>query len=162
MQRIIDERERNDKISLFSSSSRRVSLEAIRYGKHNLDAKRQSLLDRIPASGMWTKVESGSLKMIDLAYLTAGTGHEFALLQSKKFDILYHGTATDCDVLSDYELQECFLNKKLKIIGHSHSGEMFPEPSINDRKFLWFIEQKESLVISAMTGICISYEAAYS
>ena len=36
------------------------------------------------------------LSMKDLAYLTAKTGHEFAILRGKREDILFHGTDRRC------------------------------------------------------------------
>ncbi len=150
---------RDNQIILSSSTSTRISLEAVKKGDHGLDRRRQALLSKVPHSGMWIEVEANTLKMIDLAYLSAKTGHEFAILRSKRKDILYHGTSTDCNVLSDSQLQKDLLDQKLKLFGHSHLAELIPEPSNNDRKFLWFIEQKESFVISAMTGICIQYQA---
>ncbi len=145
------------KLTISSSASTRKSLEAIKFGKHGLDKRRQALLDRIPKPGMWICVDIDSLRMIDLAYLTAMTGHEFAILQSKHADYLFHGTSSECDVLADSFLQEEFLSKRMRIVGHSHPGEVFPEPSSDDRKFLWFIEQKESMVISGVTGACVTF-----
>lgn len=88
--------------------------------------------------------------------LSSSTSTRISLEAVKKGD---HGTSTDCNVLSDSQLQKDLLDQKLKLFGHSHLAELIPEPSNNDRKFLWFIEQKESFVISAMTGICIQYQA---
>lgn len=148
-------------IKLSSTASRRVSLESIRYGKGNLDVRRQGLLDRVPESGMWVRLELNSLEMMDIAYLTAKTGHEFAILRGKHEDILYHGISNECNVLDDDVLEKGLLEKKLRVVGHSHPGEPFPEPSPDDRRFLWLIEQRSSLVISGITGICIEFKSLY-
>ena len=93
----------------------------------------------------------------DLAYLTAKTGDEFALLRGKKEDILFHGDSRNC--VFDGTLVDMLMTHKLYIVGHSHSGEPIPRPSGNDREALEVIGQEKSTVISAMSGMCIDFSA---
>ena len=92
----------------------------------------------------------GSLELKDLAYLTAKTGDEFAILRGKDRDILWHGTPMECAVLDKYK--EDLKNHRLELLGHSHPGEPIPEASLNDIRFLRYIGQKKSRIISGMTG----------
>ncbi len=78
-------------VLLSSTKSLQVSLQAVRSGKAGLDAHRQSMLNRVPGQGDWARFELCSLELKDLAYLTAKSGDEFALLRGKKEDILFHG-----------------------------------------------------------------------
>ena len=93
--------------------------------------------------------------MKDLAYLTAKTGHEFAILRGKSEDILFHGEALRCSF--DDILVEMLLSKRLFIYGHSHPGEDSPTPSPQDRDTLRQIGQTDSKLISARTGIEITF-----
>lgn len=88
--------------------------------------------------------------MSDLAYLTAKTGHEFAILRGKSEDILFHGENTTCRF--DDVLAEMLLSGRLRILGHSHPGEEFPVPSPEDRNALRRIRQDKSQLISGLTG----------
>ena len=144
-----------DPIILSSVRSTRTSLEAVRSGKAGLDAHRQSLLERVPKAGDYAKVELGSLEMKDIAYLTAKTGVEFAILRGKNEDILFRGDSKNC--LLDEELRDALDNHRLQIIGHSHPGEPVPVPSENDRVALRRIGQSRSKIISGMTGICTDF-----
>lgn len=138
-------------IELQSAQSLRVSLESIRRGEGGLDEHRASMLRRVPNIGDWARFPHEHLTMKDLAYLTAKTGHEFAILRGKHQDILFHGTAQRCtfdDILVDW-----LLSKRLVIYGHSHPGEIDPVPSEGDRGALRELGQKSSRLISAMSGI---------
>ena len=73
--------ENENPLSLASSSSTIKSLESVRLGKAGLDAHRQVMLMRVPDTGQWASFERGSLELKDLAYLTAKTGDEFAILR---------------------------------------------------------------------------------
>ena len=86
-------------IELQSAQSMQVSLESIRHGGGGLDGRRTSMLRRVPEVGDWAKFPHEYLSMKDLAYLTAKTGHEFAILRGKREDILFHSYSTaqpDC------------------------------------------------------------------
>jgi len=78
-------------VQLDSSKSTQTSLQAIREGNAGLNAHRQTMLDRVPEIGDFASFRYESLELIDLAYLTARTGHEFAILRGKDVDILFHG-----------------------------------------------------------------------
>lgn len=137
-------------MELQSAQSLRTSLESIRRGEGGLDAHRTIMLQRVPEPGDWARFPPEHLKMKDLAYLTAKTGHEFAILRGKSEDILFHGHAMRCtfdDVLADM-----LMSGRLRIFGHSHPGEEYPVPSPQDRETLRKIGQNESWVISGMTG----------
>lgn len=142
-------------LELSSSKSMNISLEAIRLGNGGLDAHRQKMLARVPESYNWAKFPHQHLAMKDLAYLTAKTGHEFAILRGKSEDILFHGSAQHCKF--DDILVDMLLNKRLRIIGHSHPGENIPIPSQQDRETLILIGQEESQLISGRTGKLITF-----
>lgn len=93
--------------------------------------------------------------MKDLAYLTAKTGREFAILRGKSEDILFHGESLQCAF--DDILVEMLLCKRLFIFGHSHPGEDMPIPSPQDRQTLKQIGQPDSKLISGRTGIEITF-----
>lgn len=136
-------------IELQSLQSMRVSLETIKRGEGGLDERRESMLKRVPDVGTWARFPHEHLLMKDLAYLTAKTGHEFAILRGKHEDILFHGSATSCtfnDVLVDW-----LLSKRFVIYGHSHPGDIVP--SKGDRNALKRIGQKSSRLISGMNGM---------
>lgn len=138
-------------IELHSTQSMRVSLDSIRRGDAGLDVRRTSMLNRVPDIGDWAKFPYEHLSMKDLAYLTAKTGHEFAILRGKHEDILYHGTSQRCTF--DDVLVELLLSGRLVIYGHSHPGEETPVPSTGDRAALRKIGQKMSRLISGQSGI---------
>ena len=139
-----------DAIILESSRSTQISLEAIREGDAGLNAHRQNMLNRVPEVGDSANFKREALEMIDLAYLTAKTGHEFAILRGKDIDILFHGDAKHCEFPET--LTELLTAHKLEIWGHSHPGEDDPVPSPGDRQALKAIGQKKSSVISGRTG----------
>ena len=144
-------------IELQSAQSMRTSLESIRRGEGGLDEHRGSMLRRVPNIGDWARFPHEHLTMKDLAYLTAKTGHEFAILRGRHQDILFHGTAQRCtfdDILVDW-----LLSKRLTIYGHSHPGEVDPVPSEGDRGALREIGQRSSRLISAMSGIETEFTA---
>lgn len=110
---------------------------------------------RVPSSGDWARFPLNHLTMKDLAYLTAKTGHEFAILRGKTEDILFHGENLRCAF--DDILVEMLLTKRLRIYGHSHPGEDIPVPSPQDRETLKQIAQAESKLISGRTGLEITF-----
>ena len=83
-------------IELCSTQSMRVSLASLRNGSGGLDAHRQTMPNRAPCSGDWARFPLDHLTMKDLAYLTAKTGHEFAILRGRSEDILFHGESARC------------------------------------------------------------------
>ena len=139
-----------NELILSSTRSTQISLEAVRSGKAGLNSHRQGMLERVPGQGDWARFDLDSIELKDLAYLSAKSGDEFALLRGKREDILFHGEHGRCrfkDILVD------LLNDhKLEIIGHAHPGEDIPEPSSDDRKVLKEIGQSQSRIISARTG----------
>ena len=142
-------------IELQSAQSLRVSLESIRRGEGGLDEHRTAMLRRIPEVGDWAKFPYEHLSMKDLAYLTAKTGHEFAILRGKREDILFHGTERRC--VFEGILEELLLSKRLMLFGHSHPGEMEPVASKEDRDVLRMIGQTTSRLISGLSGIEIQF-----
>lgn len=137
-------------IELQSAQSMRVSLESIRYGEGGLDEHRTSMLNRVPNVGDWARFPYEHLSMKDLAYLTAKTGHEFAILRGKREDILFHGSERRCTF--DDVLVDLLRSKRLMIYGHSHPGEEFPIASFSDRETLRIIRQHQSRIISGLSG----------
>ena len=108
------------------------------------------MLDRTPEIGDSATFKFKSLELIDLAYLTAKTGHEFALLRGKDMDILFHGDSYHCEFQET--LVDMMMAHKLEIVGHSHPAEDDPVPSPGDRRALRRIGQKKSSVVSGRTG----------
>ena len=152
-----DDNRTDDGLTLSSSRSTEVSLMSVRAKKAGLDAKRKGLLDRVPKERQWTVFDHESLDMMDLAYLTAATGHEFAILRGKHEDVLYHGTSMNCPFEEDDELRLALYGHKYEIYGHSHPGEPEPRESLDDKRVLRLLGQKKSLLISGMTGRSIEF-----
>ena len=84
---------------LASEESTRISLQYIREQRDGLNKHRQSLLNRVPEQEQWAVFSLESIEDKDLAYLSAATGDEFALLRGKNQDILYRGTWPDFKLL---------------------------------------------------------------
>ena len=144
-------------LSLSSTHSIQVSLQTIRAKKAGLDAKRKGLLDKVPNTGDWITLDREAIQMMDLAYLTASTGDEFAILRGRHKDVLFHGDKNRCQFGKDPCLKDALLTHKYELYGHSHPGEPFPIPSDDDRWILRKLGQKTSKLISGMTGICIEF-----
>ena len=152
-----DIRTGEDAIVLASSKSTRVSLAGIRVGRYALSQRRENLLQRVPKSGDFVFLEKNSLELMDLAFLSARTGDEFAILRSKQNDVLFHGESVRCRFVGT--LEEGLIGHKYELIGHSHPGEEEPEPSPEDRALLNGIGQKRSSIISARTGRITNFTA---
>lgn len=142
---------------LSSTHSIQVSLQTIREKRAGLDAKRKGWLDRISKTGDWITLDYESVEMMDLAYLTAATGDEFAILRGKREDVLFHGENIRCDFENDPVLKSALRSHKYELYGHSHPGEPIPIESSDDKRVLMELGQKKSRLISGMTGICIEF-----
>lgn len=140
----------NDAIQLSSSASMRISLKAIYDGEAGLTEHRKQLLNRVPNSHDWAVFEYDTISIKDIAYLSAATHHEFALLRGKTKDILFHGVGCHCNIIG--EMLELLKQKKLRLIAHTHPDYDEIIPSKDDRLFLKQIGQKESTIISYITG----------
>ncbi len=137
-------------VILSSSASMKTSLEAIRNGDAGLTPKRMNFLNRVPNSNDWAAFERDSITTKDIAYLSASTHHEFAILRGKTKDILFHGIERHCNF--NEELLELLKTKKLRLIAHTHPDFETIEPSQDDRDFLRYIDQKSSIIVSYITG----------
>lgn len=135
---------------LSSSASTRISLKAVYDGEAGLSEKRKKLLMRVPNPDDWAEFALESITTKDIAYLSAATHHEFALLRGKKQDILFHGTNYHCDITDD--MIELLKEGKLYLVAHTHPDYGKIKPSADDRKFLQRIGQKKSLIVSYITG----------
>lgn len=142
--------QKKERLKLSSSKSLAISLEKIQQGKAGLNKHRLSLLNRVPQSGNWAVFPKESITMKDIAFLTAKTGNEFAILAGKREDILFHGNKYHC--MFDGELSEMLINGQFELYGHSHPAEMFPQPSDDDIETLQKLGQRKSHLISAVTG----------
>ena len=140
-----------DKMVLEFGESMRLSLEAIRNGQAGLNKHRKKLLERVPKSGDWVILERESVTIKDIAYLSAATLHEFALMRGKREDVLFHGTAHRCRF--EGPLYDRLMTGKLKLIAHTHADRGRILPSAADRNFLRKIGQEKSIIISYVTGI---------
>ena len=150
---------KKDIIQLSSSASMRKSLEAIRNGEAGLTERRKNILNRIPKPNDWAAFERGSVSTKDIAYLSAATSHEFALLRGKKKDIVFHGIERHCYFNDD--LLELLKTGKLRLIAHTHPDYEDIRPSADDRSFLQHINQEESVIVSYITGNEKSFSAYY-
>ena len=57
-----------------------------------------------------------SVSLQDIDFLSAKTGHEFALLKGKKNDILFHGDARHCIFDDDREFLQYIGQSESKIV----------------------------------------------
>ena len=146
-------------MELSSSKSMQTSLAAIRDGDAGLNERRQKMLNRVPESGSFSSFSKEYIEMKDLAYLTAKTGDEFALLRGKNVDILFRGSRNHC--VFDDIIEDMLIKGKVEIVGHSHPGERIPIASDDDRAALRKIGQKTSKIVSAITGICTDFTDEY-
>ena len=144
------EEQKKELLKISSSKSLVTSLEKVKEGKAGLNKHRQSLLNRVPKSGGWANFPKGSITMKDIAFLSAKTGDEFAILAGKKEDILLHGSKYHC--MFDGEISEMLINGQFELYGHSHPVELFPRPSDDDIETLQKLGQKKSRLLSAVTG----------
>lgn len=144
-------------ILLSSSASTRISLKAIREGNAGLNAKRRTILDRVPNSNDWAAFPKDSISIKDIAYLAAASNHEFALLRGKTKDIVFHGTKMHCNF--NAELLELLKCRKLRLIAHTHTDYEIITPSADDRRFLRFINQTSSVIVSCITGDELEFTA---
>ena len=94
-----------------------------------------------------------------MAYLSAATKHEFALLRGKRNDLLFHGVERHCNF--EDELIELLKEGKYKLIAHTHPDYGNITASPEDRLFLKKIGQKESLIISYITGEELKFSSNY-
>lgn len=145
------------KNTLSSTASTKISLEAIRNGEAGLNEKRKNMLARAPNPNDWATFEKDTISIKDIAYLSAATHHEFALLRGKTKDIIVHGVELHC--YFDDELLGLLQTKKLRLIAHTHPDYGKIIASADDREFLKHINQKTSIIVSSITGIDYEYES---
>lgn len=142
---------------LSSEKSIQISLQLIREHRAGLNEHRQSILKRVPKRETFSSFKLNYIKDKDLAYLSAATGDEFALLRGKKEDILYHGTPMNCHIEKSESLMNLLKSHTVRLEIHSHPDRGVIVPSEDDRNFLKAIEQKESKIISSYTGKIITF-----
>ena len=128
-----------------SPQSYRRSLKQIAEGKAGLSKRRKNILARIQNTGECHRYKREEISTRDLAYLSAATGHEFALFRSKREDILIRGNSRACDIAG--ELGEEILNKHYKWVAHSHVDGGFLTASLADRETLRKLGQKSSIIV---------------
>ena len=142
---------------LASSASTKISLDAIRNKEAGLNEHRTRLLSRVADRECWGTFPLESVEIKDLAYLSAATGDEFALLRSKHSDILYHGSPLRCRIEEDDDLMTLLCSHKAELVAHTHPDYETIIPSAADRNFIKSIGQKKSKIISAYTGQIIEF-----
>lgn len=147
----------NTLLQLSSPKSLYVSLESIRLGYAGLNMHRKAMLDRVSGSGNWAKFPKESLTARDIAFLSAKTNDEFAILRGKHEDILFHGTRYHCEF--DDILINMLISGKLTLFAHSHVDRGKLTASKDDRNFLKIIDQKSSIIVSAYDGREIEFSA---
>lgn len=144
---------------LASEESTRISLQYIREQRDGLNQHRQSLLNRVPEQEKWAVFSLNSIEDKDLAYLSAATGDEFALLRGKKEDILYRGNSLHCHIEKDELLMSLLKEHKISLECHSHPDYDKIIPSQDDRDFIARFGQKSSRIVSSYTGKVITFKA---
>lgn len=149
--------EKKENVVLSSSESTKTSLEAVRTGCAGLSVHRKKLLERVPKSGNWCSFPYASITTKDIAYLSAATQHEFALLRGKKEDILFHGVELHC--IFPEKLVNSLMEHKLELVAHTHPDWGIIIPSKDDRNFLKRIGQKKSIIISYITGMELQFNS---
>ena len=142
---------------LASSASTMISLEAIRNKEAGLNEHRTKLLSRVADQECWGTFPRNSIEIKDLAYLSAATGDEFALLRSKHSDFLYHGTPYRCRIEADEDLMTLLNSHKAELVAHTHPDYENIVPSAADRNFIRSYGQKKRKIISAYTGQIIEF-----
>ena len=143
---------------LASTRSTALSLASIREGKAELNHHRKQLLAKIPRSDDWVSLSPNTVTNLDLAYLSAKTGDEFALLRGKREDVVFHGTRRECLFVG--VIEQKLRTHKLALICHAHPGEDEPTPSPQDRALLRIIGQNKSSIISGRTGRITEFTAS--
>ena len=128
-----------------STKSYKRSLLDIRSGKAGLDKRRQNILNRMPYSGDFLKLQRESISVRDLAYLSAATSNEFTLFRGKEHDIIVRGNSMECNIEED--LSEEIIKKHFKWIAHSHVDGGPLMASVEDRKTLHKLNQAESIIV---------------
>lgn len=128
-----------------STKSYKRSLLDIRNGKAGLDKRRQNILNRMPHTGDFLKLERDSISVRDLAYLSAATSNEFTLFRGKEHDIIVRGNSMECNIEED--LSEEIIKKHFKWIAHSHVDGGPLMASVEDRKTLHKLNQAESIIV---------------
>ncbi len=144
---------------LASEESTKISLQFIRERRKGLNKHRQLLLNRVPEQEKWAVFSLNSIEDKDLAYLSAATGDEFALLRGKKEDILFYGTVAHCHLEKDELLMSLLREHKISLECHSHPDFEMIIPSQDDRNFIASFGQKSSRIISSYTGKVITFNA---
>lgn len=144
---------------LASEESTRISLQYIREQRDGLNKHRESLLSRVPERETWAVFSLNSIEDKDLAYLSAATGDEFALLRGKNQDILYRGNSLHCHIEKDELLMNLLEGHKICLECHSHPDYETIVPSQDDRDFIASFGQKSSRIVSSYTGKVITFHA---
>lgn len=144
---------------LASEESTRISLQYIREQRDGLNKHRESLLSRVPEQESWAVFTLNSIEDKDLAYLSAATGDEFALLRGKNQDILYRGNPLHCHIEKDELLMDLLDGHKIRLECHSHPDFETIIPSQDDRDFIASFGQETSRIVSSYTGKVITFHA---
>lgn len=142
-----------------SPQSYRRSLSGIVAGRAGLDERRKSILSRLPKTGEWHKFERNSISTRDLAYLSAATGHEFALFRSKRADILIRGDNRACNVVG--KLGEEILGHKYEWVAHSHVDMGRLTASAGDRDTLRRLGQNSSIIVGIDGEEAVFYQSVF-
>ena len=142
-----------------SPQSYRRSLSGIVAGRAGLDERRKSILSRLPKTGEWHKFERNSISTRDLAYLSAATGHEFALFRSKRADILIRGDNRACNVVG--KLGEEILGHKYEWVAHSHVDMGRLTASTGDRDTLRRLGQNSSIIVGIDGEEAVFYQSVF-
>lgn len=113
----------------------------------------------IPQTELADQLEEETEKVHDLAYLSAATGHEFALFRGKKEDILCHGTIYSCD--PQKKLEKEILKRGYEWVAHSHIDFGKLVASKDDRETLKVLGQYKSIIIGPTGKEIIFYQSEF-
>ena len=70
---------------------------------------------------------------------------------------MFHGIERHCNF--NEELLDLLRTRKLRLIAHTHPDREKIVPSVDDRRFLSAIGQKNSVIISCITGMTREFSA---
>ena len=118
------------------------------WGK-DLSARQLSILDKLPGYGSSEVFKKRDVSMIDLAALTANTGHEFAMFTRSAERLVIRGNAKRVP-LNESNLIK-LRDDGYRWSGHTHPGSQLVdlESSDGDKETLRIFNQANSVIYNA-------------
>ena len=136
----------NTKIASHKNEYREY-VKSVKEKNASLSRRHKRLLERVPVPFDWIVMKASSLKLKDLAALTAATGDEYAIFKRGGKAILLRGKGGNWNIPND--LLDKLLDEEWVWEGHSHPVIGYPSSSSEDRETLrLFTWQKKSSIIN--------------